>query len=1427
MASGSLLENVEKHEKHENVVSTSGECNYSGGNIRMRLHKLNSPFVKHPMDLKTCLYNMCITFSYSDIYQEYVNRLRLNSYNNCDYDQIRRSYDISKKDFFKYYNFPFYNNCFELESDEGYVDIFSESSENSSNIEEIEKCVMEKYIQGKYNENASSKIKKLILYKSVYNKMNGFPIDNRQRGDATKRGVNIDGVTGEKDTDDTQFANSKSRTSQLLHVVNRRNVFNNGMDNIDIDKVLYAGSSNEMESGHVHREKNWLLKIVRRCLFLLQKWAKDSREYSFMDNFNINSLKYDHVNKKKIKNSCNDDYFHMMHNLLEAQRDPFVEMYYRNFGRILEKRTLNSGKGGIRKRREETMHGRAKGEQQNGQNGQNGKNEQNGQNGQNGKNEQNGQNEKNGQNGQNEKNGQNGQNEKNGQNGQNEKNERQNGKKRAQKRELTDDRTGEQNAVLQQSAGEASGEREKDDKGDTDNANTSKKKSEIGEKNMKRLCSEEVDICFKKALKNEVIDFNQDRIDGRDRWSSLCPFICSCVGASLSAHCYLDLPQIKSVFDFILLFMLIMFCYLFIGLPLLQMEYALGQISQSCVVNSLSFLKKKFRGVGIITLIVLFSVLLKNINNSVNTTIIVASALRRPLPWNSHECEHVPYEGECIRDGRCTWITRRGDSSTMNGINSRMDNSRRKEGCVSVGILEGVTFFSEQVHVMWKFFAFLFITSILCVLLRVEGMSLNKGLRYSFFLFLLVCLSQMFQLFYELGSYGWRGAHGGLDTHAQSSGHVSDSVFFGEKNLLYVNFPLMVKMVTIVLLSVKCATGINYMFSSFTTIGENVFVYAWYVVCGSFLGTSLHITYYYLCIALINRSPYDYERVSLQSLLQRLKILPIDYSSYKDFFSQKKVSINHQLIYVVALSRVKFANITTFSYFLSSVVILVTSSGVFLKGAVLILKESRMFRKYKKEVITHFILMFYFFLGLFNLLPFGYNLNMLISYTVSNYIYLFVLCLQTVYITWIYRSKRAQTEMNEKRIYHSYLFLIYFSTIFFIPLVVILCKKILINYYSLTFFLPLSLSFLLIFFICVNYILIYRIEGDISLKKKIYYLYFRNIDILREKLNDIFYGRRRSYDINKKKYTCGSCFQKLPYSWCCVMKYLIPLLLLLLTVSNFISSIHDLRTRRGHVSTAFMGEDVSHTMEQIARHEGRQIDRYEGRQNDRHAGGQIDRHEGRQNDRHAGGQIDRHIHLRGERSDNTGSQNGWKSLYPIQAEKKTAKWGITTESPVQLGGTFQGKGTVNPFPSKSEHSFGLLAQFILTCVLLLLVLIISIVPFVNPRILNMFTSPPTHTWSINDIHLKKKKPLNFLYTRHICFLEEIFPTETIMPYYVWRHMENYLNKDNFASSLKRDNENNETVCDKSFTQMRRQEYESYILALLNRGTRLCDFAPVT
>ncbi|SBS83829.1 amino acid transporter, putative [Plasmodium ovale] len=1366
MASGSLLENVEKHEKHENVVSTSGECNYSGRNIRMRLHKLNSPFVKHPMDLKTCLYNMCINFSYSDIYQEYVNRLSLNSYNNCDYDQIRRSYDISKKDFFKYYNFPFYNNCFELESDEGYVDIFSEDSDNSSNIDEIEKCVMEKYIHGKYNENANSKIKKLILYKSVYNKMNGFPFDNGQRGDATKRGFNIDGVTGEKGTDDTQFANSKSRTSQLLHVVSRRNVFNNGMDNIDIDRVLYAGSSNEMESGHVHREKNWFLKIVRRCLFLLQSWAKDSKEYSFMDSFNINSLKYDHVNKKKIKNSCNDDYFHMMHNLLEAQRDPFVEMYYRHFGRILEKRGLNSGKGGKRKTCEEIMHGQAKSEQQNGKNE---KNEKNGHNG--GKNQH--------------------------------KIERQNGKKRAQKHELTDDRTGEQKGMLQQSAGEASGEREKDDKGDTDNANTSKRKSEIGAKNMKRLCSEEVDICFKKALKNEVIDFNQDRIDGRDRWSSLCPFICSCVGASLSAHCYLDLPQIKSVFDFILLFMLIMFCYLFIGLPLLQMEYALGQISQSCVVNSLSFLKKKFRGVGIITLIVLFSVLLENINNSVNTAIIVASALRRPLPWNSHECEHVPYEGECIQDGRCAWIMRKGDSSTKNGINIEMDSSRRKEGCVSVGILEGVTFFSEQVHVMWKFFAILFITSVLCVLLRVEGMSLNKGLRYSFFLFLLVCLSQVFQLFYELGSYSSRGAHDGLDTHDHSSGYVSDSVFFGEKNLLYVNFPLMVKIFTIVLFSVKCATGINYMFSSFTTIGENVFVYAWYVVCGSFLGTSLHITYYYLCIALINRSPYDYERVSLQSLLQRLNILPIDYSSYKDFFSQKKVSINHQVIYVVALSRVKFANIITFSYFLSSVVILVTSSGVFLKGAVLILKEGRMFRKYKKEVITHFILMFYFFLGLFNLLPFGYNLNMLINYTVSNYIYLFVLCLQTVYVTWIYRSKRVQTEMNEKRIYHSYLSLIYFSTIFVIPLIVLLCKKILVNYYSLTLFLPLTLSLLLIFFICVNYILIYRIEGDISLKKKIYYLYLCNIDILREKLNDIFYGRRRSYDTNKKKYTCGSCFQKLPYSWCCLIKYLIPLLLLLLSVCNFVSSIYDLRTKRGHISTAFMGEDVSHTMEHITRHEGRQ------------------------NAKHADGHIARHIHLRGERGDNMGTQNGWKSLYPIQAEKKTAKWSTTAESPAQLGRTFQGKDTVNPFTSKAEHSFGLLAQFILTSVLILLVLIISIVPFVNPRIMNMFTSPPTHTWSINDIHLKKKKPLNFLYTRHICFLEEIFPTETIMPYYVWCHMENHLNKDNFDSSLKRDNENNETVCDKSFTQMNRKEYESYILALLNRGIRLCDFAHVT
>ncbi|EUD72953.1 hypothetical protein YYG_01953 [Plasmodium vinckei petteri] len=1261
---------------------------------KKKINKWNSPYAKGPNDLKSYLYSMCINFSYSDIYQEYISRLSLNSYNNCDYDQIRRSSYISKNDFLKYYNFLLYDNNFELEEENNDVDDFSfvfKKPNDSSDIEEVAtyligKCDGDlKEDKEKYKESAYNKIKKLILskYRNKNILLTMSTDDNSDITDISKKKKIPTEQTDKKQKNITNDYNSKSYTLGKLNTHNR----------------FY--NSYELIKNEENNKKKCIPKIIKKSFFLLRDFFADKNEISFMSNLNIYFLNYENVSKNEIKNVHNNHYFYMLNNLSESQNDPSVEMYYNFYNNLVRDKNGNGKNGsdkngsdkngGSLKMGDEEMTGEVRLDRI-------------------------------------------------------KYDEHIYGATKPEKSMKYNTISSKHTQINIRSAGGPSNEKDysiipyegKDEismqnEKNGENLPNLKKTEHKGyrRRSMKRLCSEEIEIYFKKVIKNEIINFNQKRIDNKDKWNTLFSFMFSCIGASLSTHCYLDLSEIKTNFDFFLLISLIIICYILIGLPLLQIEFSLGQISQSSVVNAFSFLKKKYTGIGIITLIITFNVLSKNIYRSVDTVIVITNSLKKPLPWQMNHCEKIQSEHMCVQNERCRWVEISSKLAVQKKVykgiinlnaqnkikkkyfifpylyaqnNPALLNAQQME-CKSIGILEGIYFFSKDICFCWKTIYLLSIMLVLYILLRIEEMTCNKFLQYSFLFFITNCIFQMIQMYSKIC------LHKNDGNNMQNNINPGDSdrsIFWGEENLLYINMDFVGKIINIVLISINCSTGINYMFSSYTNIGDNILLFSPYVILGSFVGVIIHFGYYYLCISVILKYGNIYDSIELNNLLMGLKMLPINYTSFEDLFKKDKKVIKNKIIYFTALSKMTLPNIMTFTYFLSSLLLLLISCSIHLKGILLILKESKQFINYKKKIISIFIIVLYFFIILFIILfPICHNIHLLIDSVISNYIYFFIIFLQLICVTWIY------------------------------------------NFDSIKSLIKINMN--------TNKTADVKNKGNTKFKKRLYFLYLFNIDIFRKKLNNILYGKKRTYNLGEKKtILLHPPFQKLNITWCLIVKYLIPFFLIFIFSSNSICNIHNI-----FISNKYHEESKMQTFPKHGK-----------------------KHPSTSN------------HLRINNNNLKTGEN------------------INLNGFINKEDEYDKQNLMDKTNKKYKYNFGMFIQYIVSIILIIIICLFSVAPFINHKNLSTFVFPVTYIWNINDIQTKKKKPINYLYTRYIFFFEEILPCEKIMPFYVWKHIKKHIKNDSFITSLKRENENNPNINDKSFTNMNKDDYEKYILDLI-------------
>ncbi|CDU17948.1 amino acid transporter, putative [Plasmodium yoelii] len=1328
---------------------------------KKKIDKWNISHTKGSNDLKSYLYSMCINFSYSDIYQEYISRLSLNSYNNCDYDQIRRSCYISKNDFLKYYNFLLYDNNFELEEEEENNDVdefsfFFKNPNNSSDIEEVAtyligKCDGDtKENKEKYKERAHKIIKKLILNKYRNKNMlltmstdDDDDDNNSDIAEKSKKKKYQNEQTDRKRKNSTNYYDLESSTLGKFNA-NAQNKFYNNCE------LIKSEENYEKNYEKNENEKNYFPKIIKKSFFLLRNFVIDKNEISFMSNLNIYFLNYENVSKNEIKNVHNNHYFYMLNNLSASKNDPSVEMYY-NFYKKLVRDKINLSNDSLkiedeeikrepildRIKYDENIYGSNTSEKFMKDSIISSKNTQI-------------------------------------------------NIKNVNKLSYDDSYS----ILSYKGKSEISMQNVTKNVTKNESALSKTEHNSYRRRSMKRLCSEEIEVYFKKVIKNEIISFNQKRIDNKDKWNTLFSFMFSCIGASLSTHCYLDLSEIKTKIDFFLLFSLIIICYIFIGLPLLQMEFSLGQISQSSVVNSFSFLKKKYTGIGIITLIITFNILSKNIYKSVDTVIIITNSIKKPLPWQTNYCEKIKSKEICIQDERCRWVFISSETEIPKKNYKRIIKKQNnifpylnpqnntkllivpKMECKSIGILEGIHFFSKDINIYWKVTYLLLIMLILYILLRVEEMTCNKFLQYSFLFFITNCIFQMIQMYSKIC------LHCNNIQNGVNSGYKEKSIFWGEDNLFYINIKFIGKIINIVLISINCSTGINFMFSSYTNIGDNILPFIPYIILGSLIGIVIHFGYYYLCISIIIKYGNVYDGIELNNLLMGLNILPINYGSFEDLFKKEKTVIKNKIIYFIALSKMNLPNIMTFTYFLSSLLLLLISCSIHLKGILLILKESKKLINYKKKIISIFIIILYFFIVLFIIVfPVCHKINLLIDNIISHYIYFFVICLQLICVTWIYNFDSIKIFIKINLLEYICLFILFFFISLFIPIFIYLYrnrnKMVGSNpfYFSLIFFLFLILSFLLINI----FITVYRNKGNTKFKTKLYFLYLFNIDIFRKKLNNILYGKKRTYNLGEKHTIClYPYFQKLSITWCLLVKYVIPFFLIFIFSSNSIYNIHDI-----FISNKY-SEQTKATP--IYSKNGQSGKNGQNRQNGKNV-------QNWQNIPPNNLRINNNINLKS-------GENGNLNVF-INKQNEYKKQNLLNEG-----------------IKKNKYGFGLLIQYIVSIIMIIIICLFSVAPFINSKNLSIFVLPLTHIWNINDIQIKKKKPINYLYTRYIYFFEEILPCEKIMPFYVWEHIQKHIKDESFITSLKRENENNSNINDKSFINMNKDNYEKYILDLI-------------
>ena len=134
----------------------------------------------------------------------------------------------------------------------------------------------------------------------------------------------------------------------------------------------------------------------------------------------------------------------------------------------------------------------------------------------------------------------------------------------------------------------------------------------------------------------KALCFEQEQPSGeRERWSNSLTFVLAAIGSAIGLGNFWRFPYLCFKWGGAIFLLPYLLCFFFLGLPMLMLEFAIGQITQKSAVNVWAQLNPRLAGIGIGTVYASYAV------GFYYTVIIAWSVVYffcgfiSPLPWSS------------------------------------------------------------------------------------------------------------------------------------------------------------------------------------------------------------------------------------------------------------------------------------------------------------------------------------------------------------------------------------------------------------------------------------------------------------------------------------------------------------------------------------------------------------------------------------------------------------------------------------------------------------------------------------------------------------------------------------------------------------------------------------------------------------------------
>jgi SNF family Na+-dependent transporter len=159
---------------------------------------------------------------------------------------------------------------------------------------------------------------------------------------------------------------------------------------------------------------------------------------------------------------------------------------------------------------------------------------------------------------------------------------------------------------------------------------------------------------LERATKNKCVDFFRDKDDGgdRQRWASNTTFVLAAIGSAIGLGNFWRFPYLCYKWGGALFFIPYFISLLFLGIPMLMLEFALGQKFQRGDIGVFRGIHPRLAGIGLASVFCSYSITFYY-NVIISWSLVYFfCAFISPLPWS---VQNVADPSTMVRD--CPGIT--------------------------------------------------------------------------------------------------------------------------------------------------------------------------------------------------------------------------------------------------------------------------------------------------------------------------------------------------------------------------------------------------------------------------------------------------------------------------------------------------------------------------------------------------------------------------------------------------------------------------------------------------------------------------------------------------------------------------------------------------------------------------------------------------